>query len=162
VGLWSNRQVSEYLPRAGFESPPFIFPRRGDKEKTGGKEIMTVRIRTEEFVRTGVRMYRVLSIRGVLTKDKLDPQYVGTAPSFWLTTSHKTIKMFDGATISVNGVYKSSVFCKLLNKIEVAGNRLHKLNQERYRAKKAKEAAVEKREVAKANDIPVGIKVFRI
>ena len=126
---------------------------------------MTVRIRTQEFARNGARMYRVLSIRGVLTRDKLDPQYVESEPSFWLTASHRTIKMFDGATISVNGEYKASVLVKLLNKIEVAGNRLHKLNQERYKAKQMQEALARVktvRENMKANDVNVGVKVFRI
>ena len=127
---------------------------------------MTVRIKTQEFTRAGVRMYRVLSIRGVLTKDKLDPIYVGQEPSFWLTPSHKTIKMFSGATISVNGEYKASVFGKLLRGIAVAGDRLHKLNQLKRQASEAR-ARLEKnaaearrtRAAAVAEDVPVSVKV---
>lgn len=107
-------------------------------------------------------MYRVVNIRGVLTKDRLDQQYVGTSPSFWLTDSHKTIRMFDGTTLSINGEYKASVFGKFLKMIEAAGNRLHKINQERYRAKKTREAAQAKRDSVKANDVPIGVAVFRI
>jgi hypothetical protein len=130
---------------------------------------MTVRVRTEEFLRNGVRMYRVLNIRGVLTKDRLDSQYVRTSPSFWLTDSHKTIRMFDGTTLSINGEYRAAVFRKILRMIDAAGNRLHKINQEKYRVKKLREAAQanrdaarDYRESAKAKDTPVGFKVFRI
>lgn len=123
---------------------------------------MTVRIRTEQFLRNGVPMYRVVNIRGVLTKDRLDKQYVGTMPSFWLTDTHKTIRMFDGTTVSINGEYKATVFAKFLNAIEAAGNRLHKINRERYQAKKARASAQAKRESAKANDVKVQTVVFRI
>jgi hypothetical protein len=146
----------------GVRSPDTcISPKRG-LSKNGGKKNMTVRIRTEEFLRNGIRMYRVLNIRGALTKDRLDPQYVGSSPSFWLTDSHKTIRMFDGTTISINGEYRNSVFRKMLRAIETAGNRLHKINQEKYRAKKVREALQTKRESAKANDVKISITVFRI
>jgi hypothetical protein len=121
-------------------------------------------------------MYRVLSIRGVLTKDKLDPIYVGNAPSVWLTSSHKTIKMFDGETLSVNGEYRASVLVRLLNKIALAGDRLHKINQVKRLASEAQRQASEnrinatialakRRQVRAAvaeKDVPVGEKLFRI
>lgn len=124
---------------------------------------MTVRIKTTEFIRSGVRMYRVLSIRGVLTKEKLDPIYVGQEPSFWLTASHKTIKMFNGATISVNGEYKASVFGRLLKGIALAGDRLHKINNVKRLAHELRGTiARNTRAEATAKDVPVCVKLFRI
>jgi hypothetical protein len=80
--------------------------------------------------------------------------------------------MFDGTTVSINGEYKNSVFRKMLRSIETAGNRLHKINQEKYRAKKMREAAQAMRnavnavkdhyESVKAKDTPVSVIVFRI
>ena len=113
-----------------------------------------------KFKRSGVTMFRVLNIRGALTKDKLDPAYVSSAPSFWLTESRRTIKMSDGTTISVNGVYKASVFLKLLKMIAVAGDRLHKINKAKHAAIGV--ATLLARKSAEANDVPVGVKVFKI
>jgi hypothetical protein len=130
---------------------------------------VTVRIKTQEFTRAGVRMYRVLSIRGVLTKEKLDPIYVGNDPSFWLTPSHKSIKLFNGTTISVNGEYKASVFGKLLKQIANAGDRLHKINQLKRAAHEYDETSrrvdaerASRRADATAKDVPVREKLFRI
>jgi hypothetical protein len=134
---------------------------------------MTVRIKTQEFLRNGVRMYRVLSIRGVLTKDKMNPQYVESNPSFWLTDSHKTIRLFDGTTLCVNGEYKSAVIFKIMNTIKIAGNRLHRINQEAYRAKQVEEAGKrlksqvadtlrKRREDATSHDTPVKNVIFKI
>lgn len=145
--------------RIGFESLSPVFPRVmvGIIETKGGMNT-TIRIKAQEFTRNGARMYRVLNIRGVLTKDRLDPQYVGSMPSFWLTNSHKTLKLFDGTTLSVNGEYHASVFCKILNEIEKAGNRLHTLNQAKYREKRKRQTQKE----ARTYDVPVGEKVFKI
>ena len=153
-------------------------PEKGNKTNEQEVKNVTVRIRTQEFLRSGVRMYRVQSIRGVLTKDKLDPIYVGTAPSFWITQTRKTIKMHDGATISVNGEYKSAVLLKLLREIALAGDRLHKINNLKRLAaeEKAKQTAaaavariaearkkvIKTRSDAVVNDVPTRVCVFRI
>lgn len=105
---------------------------------------MTVRIKTQQFSRNGVCMYRVLAIRGALPKNKLDAEYTSSAPSFWLTPSQNSIKLFEGETLSVNGEYKTSVLIKILNRIEDAGNRLHQINKKKH------EAAVAAMEAARA------------
>jgi len=96
---------------------------------------MTVRIQVLEFERNGRRLYRVTGIKGVLTKERLDSEYVSESPSFWLTQSRRTIKLFDGTTLSVNGEYKKSVFARILREISKAGDRLHEMNREKYLTK---------------------------
>ena len=83
----------------------------------------------QAFVERGVLKYRVLGIKGVLPRDKLPKRYVESAPSFWLTKTGKTLKLFDGRTLSVNGIYRKSTFEKFMMDIDVAGDRLHFLNQ---------------------------------
>lgn len=131
---------------------------------------MTVRIKTLEFTRTpkpgkiSVLMYRVLSIRGVLTKDKLDPEYVASSPSFWLTASHRTIKLFDGTTLCVNGEYRMGVMRKILKAIDCAGDRLHKMNEEKSLAKTetgGEGYSERKRQDVIRNDVPIKTKLFR-
>jgi hypothetical protein len=104
-------------------------------------------------------MFRVLNIRGVLPKEKLDENYVDSAPSFWLTRSGKTIKLFDGTTLSVNGEYRNGVFKRILGEIEKAGNRLHEMNQKKHEAVVAKIKAM--RKDAKPF-IAIGEKTFKI
>jgi hypothetical protein len=93
---------------------------------------MTIRIRTHEFVRNGIPMYRVVGIKGVLPKERIDTDYASKMPSFWLTRSGRTIKLFDGTTLSVNGEYRKPVFTRILREISKAGDRLHTINREKY------------------------------
>jgi hypothetical protein len=93
---------------------------------------MTIRIRTHEFVRNGKLMYRVVGIKGVLPKERLDSDYTSEMPSFWLTKSRRTLKLCDGTTLSVNGEYKKSVFTRILREINKAGDRLHAMNREKH------------------------------
>ena len=77
-------------------------------------------------------MYRVVGIKGVLPKERLDEDYASKMPSFWLTRSGRTIKLFDGTTLSVNGEYRKPVFTRILRDISKAGDRLHAINREKY------------------------------
>jgi hypothetical protein len=123
---------------------------------------MTVRVRTEEFERNGIPMYRVVGIHGVLQKDKLDEEYTAKMPSFWLTSTRKTLKLCDGTTLSVNGVYRKPVFMRILKQITQGGDRLHAMNREKYIAKIAKQVQhiVQKREAPV--DVIIGNKTFKI
>ena len=80
------------------------------------------------FVDRGVPKYQVLGIKGVLPREKLPKSYAESAPSFRLTKSHKTAKLFDGRTLSVGGIYRKPVFDSFVRDIEIAGDRLHALN----------------------------------
>ena len=120
---------------------------------------MTIRIKVEEFIRNGRHMYRVMNVRGVLKKDKLDPQYVACAPSFWLTDTGKTIKLYDGTTLSVNGEYRKPVFARILRSISAAGDRLHAMNQAKYREKLESQKA---RKTIRSLDVPVRDRTFKI
>jgi hypothetical protein len=88
-----------------------------------------VRIKVHAFVERGVLKYKVLGIKGVLPRDKLPKRYVESSPSFWLTKTGKTLKLFDGRTLSVGGIYRKSTFEKFMMDIDIAGDRLHLLNQ---------------------------------
>jgi hypothetical protein len=88
-----------------------------------------VRIKVRAFVDRGVQKYEVLGIKGVLTREKLPKRYVESDPSFWLTKSHKTLKLSNGRTLSVGGIYRKATFEKFMMDIDVAGDRLHLINQ---------------------------------
>jgi hypothetical protein len=119
---------------------------------------MTIRIRTQEFVRNGRHLYRVTNVKGVLPKGKLDPQYVASMPSFWLTETGKTIKLYDGTTLSINGVYRKSVFARILRMISKAGDRLHAMNLAKHRENANRQLQAQ----ATANDVVVNEKTFKI
>jgi hypothetical protein len=89
-----------------------------------------VRIKVRAFVERGVLKYQVLGIKGVLPREKLPKRYVESAPSFWLTKTHKTLKLFDGRTLSIGGIYRKSTFEKFVADIDLAGDRLHLINQQ--------------------------------
>jgi len=73
--------------------------------------------------------YEILNIKGVLTKDKLPKRYVESDPSFWLTESRKTLKMFGGKTMSIGGIFRKATFERFMQEIDIAGDRLHLMNQ---------------------------------
>lgn len=114
----------------------FSLSQRRDSSKGGIST--TIRIKALEFTRNGARMFRVLNIRGVLPKEKLNEDYTDDMPSFWLTRSGKTIKLHDGTTLCVNGEYHMGVFIRILTEIERAGNRLHEMNKEKHDERVAK------------------------
>ena len=89
---------------------------------------MSIRIRARAFVDRGVRKYEVLNIRGIMPREKLPKRYVESAPSFWLTKTGKTIKLHDGRTMSIGGIYRKVVFDRFIKDINIAGDRLHVLN----------------------------------
>ena len=89
---------------------------------------MTMKIKIQAFVDRGVPKYKVLKIKGVLKKERLPHGYTDSAPSIFLTRGGTTIKLFDGRTLCVGGVYRASTFTKFMEDIEEAGNRLHKMN----------------------------------
>jgi hypothetical protein len=67
--------------------------------------------------------------------------------------------MFDGATISVNGVYKATVFGLFLTNIALAGDRLHKINSAKHeKIARAKLA----RQKSQKEDVAVSERVFKI
>ena len=123
---------------------------------------MTVRIRTQEFERNGVPMYRVVGIHGVLTKDKLDAEYTSKMPSFWLTDTRKTLKLCDGTTLSVNGVYRKPVFMRILRQITQAGDRLHAMNHEKY----VEKIRTQVQHIVQQREVPVDViicsKTFKV
>ena len=89
---------------------------------------MSIRIRVRGFIDRGVKKFEVTGIRGVLPRERLPKRYVESFPSFWLTKSRKTLKLFDGRTLSIGGIYRKKVFEDFVRDIEIAGNRLHALN----------------------------------
>ena len=89
---------------------------------------MTMKIKIHAFIDRGVPKYEVLKIKGVLKKERLPHGYIDSAPSIYLTKQGTTIKLFDGRTLSVGGVYRVSTFTKFMNDIEAAGDRLHMMN----------------------------------
>lgn len=89
---------------------------------------MSIRIRVRAFVDRGVRKYEVLNIRGILPRERLPKSYVEKSPSFWLTKTGRTIKLYDGRTMSIGGIYRKPVFESFIRDIEIAGDRLHALN----------------------------------
>ena len=89
---------------------------------------MSVRIKVRAFVDKGVRKYTILSIKGVLLRERLPKSYGGSAPSFWLTKTRKTRKLYDGRTMSIGGIYRKPVFDRFVQDICIAGDRLHLLN----------------------------------
>jgi hypothetical protein len=96
------------------------------KEKEGGHTSIKIKIRA--FVDRGVKKYVVLGIKGVLPRDKLPKSYVEHFPSFWLTKTRKTLKLYDGRTLSIGGIYRKATFDGFIRDIEIAGDRLHALN----------------------------------
>lgn len=88
----------------------------------------SIKIKVRAFVDRGVRKYVVLGIKGVLPRERLPKSYVERFPSFWLTKTRKTVKLFDGRTLSIGGIYRKPVFDGFIRDIEIAGDRLHALN----------------------------------
>lgn len=90
---------------------------------------MSIRIKVRAFVDdNGVPKYEVLNIRGVLSYERLPLGYVSSAPSFWLTKSRRTIKLYDGRTLGIKGVFRKPVFERFITDIARAGDRLHEIN----------------------------------
>jgi len=88
----------------------------------------SIKIKVRAFVDRGIRKYVVLGIKGVLPRERLPKSYVERFPSFWLTKTRKTVKLFDGRTLSIGGIYRKAVFDGFIRDIEIAGDRLHLLN----------------------------------
>jgi hypothetical protein len=89
---------------------------------------MSIRIRVRAFVDRGIKKFEILQIKGVLPREKLPKKYVEQFPSFWLTKSRKTLKLYDGRTLSIGGIYRKATFDGFIRDIELAGDRLHLLN----------------------------------
>lgn len=124
---------------------------------------MTVRIQTQEFIRNGRYMYRVTGIKGVMKRERLDPEYISAMPSFWLTQSGRTIKLYDGTTLSINGEYRKPVFARILKEINRGGDRLHEINREKYIAKIASNVQkIVKARENKRDDTTVRSRTFKV
>lgn len=104
-----------------------LFPQCIEKLRRHGHT--SVRIKVRAFVERGIMKYEILNIKGVLTKDKLPKRYVESDPSFWLTESRKTLKMFGGKTMSIGGIFRKATFERFMQEIDIAGDRLHLMNQ---------------------------------
>jgi hypothetical protein len=105
-----------------------------------------------------------MGIKGVLPKERLDPEYISEMPSFWITNSRRTIKLADGTTLSVGGEYKKSVFNRILREISRAGDRLHKMNREKHvqTIKKQTEHLVESLQSMRQVETPLRERTFKI
>jgi len=109
------------------QSPAHGVAPEGVKEKEDRHT--SIRIRVRAFVDNNiVPKYEVLGIRGVLPYERLPLGYVSSAPSFWLTKSRRTIKLFDGRTLGIGGIYRKPVFERFITDIARAGDRLHEIN----------------------------------
>jgi hypothetical protein len=135
VGKWSNPKTLDWWLKE--ENLELVAPETTKKNST--------KIKVEKVYQEETKMYRIISIEGVLSERELPIEYINTPPNIVTTEScfgnmavrvnYQTEKGKGWYFFSPDSTFTEDAFKTILDQIKEAGDRLHSINQKREKEK---------------------------